>query len=395
MLNAERLAETFRSLVAISSESRQEGALASDLKRRLDRLGAQTAFDESAPATGSDTGNLIAKLAGTLDASALLVCAHMDTVRPGQGVEVLFKDGVFTSDGTTVLGADDKSAIAVILEALTVLKEDRISRGPLEVGLTTCEEAGLAGARNLDFSLITAPYGYALDGSDTEGVIVQSPSSNRFEIRLFGKDAHAGAHPEKGINAIHLAAKAIAGLSIGRIDPETTCNIGWIEGGLATNVVPPVVTIRGEARSHDEDKLERLTAGIVGAFEQVVAEHRALATHQGLPRLEAQVQRSYSRTRVPENHPVVELARSAAANLGRPMRAKKSGGGSDANIFFEKGIPLGILGTGMREIHTLREYVRLEDMVRAVELLLEIIRLHADFGNRGNIPGNRRQSMSR
>jgi tripeptide aminopeptidase len=392
MLNAERLAETFRSLVAISSESRHEGALASDLKRRFDKLGAETVLDASAAATGSDTGNLISRLKGTREIPALLVCAHMDTVRPGQGIDVLFKDGVFTSDGTTILGADDKSAIAVILEALTVLKEDHIPHGPLEVVLTTCEEAGLAGARNLDFRLISAPYGYALDGSDTEGVIVQSPSSNRFEIRLFGKDAHAGAHPEKGINAIHLAAKAMAGLSIGRIDPETTCNIGWIEGGLATNVVPPSVTIRGEARSHDEDKLERLTAGIVGAFERVVAEHRTLAAHEDLPRLEVEVKRSYSRTRVPENHPVVRLARSAAARLGRTMRAKKSGGGSDANIFFEKGIPLGILGTGMREVHTLREYVRLDDMVRAVELLLEIIRLHAKVGNRGNNAGKRSPS---
>ena len=377
MLNAERLSETFRSLVAIASESHHEGLLASDLKRRFDVLGWQTAFDASASATGSDTGNLIAKLKGNCEVPALLLSAHMDTVRPGQGVKVLFKDGLFTSDGTTILGADDKSAIAVILETLTVLREDHISHGPLEVVLTTCEEVGLAGARNLDFSLISAPYGYALDGSDTEGIIVQSPSANRFEIRLFGKDAHAGAHPERGINAIHLAAKAMAGLAIGRIDQETTCNIGWIEGGIATNVVPPLVTIRGEARSHDEGKLERLTAEIVGAFEQVVAEHRAGAAHDGLPRLDAQVTRSYFRTCIPEDHPVVVLAKEASAVLGRTMRPKKSGGGSDANIFFEKGIPLGILGTGMREIHTLQECVRLDEMVRAVELLLEIVKLHA------------------
>lgn len=382
MLSAERLADTFRSLVTISSESQHEGALAADLKRRLDILGAQTAFDASAAATGSDTGNLVARLRGTRAVPALLLSAHMDTVRPGQGIKVLFKGGVFTSDGTTILGADDKSAIAVILEALSILHEDQIQHGPLEIVLTTCEESGLAGARNLDFSLISATYGYVLDGSDTEGIIVQSPSANRFEIRLFGKDAHAGAHPEKGINAIHLAAQAMAGLSIGRIDQETTCNIGWIEGGIATNVVPPAVTLRGEARSHDEEKLERLTAGIVGAFEQVVAGNRALAIHDGLPRMEARVERSYFRTCIAEDHPVVTLACRAADRLGRPMKTKKSGGGSDANIFFRKGIQLGILGTGMREIHTLQEYVRLEDMMRATELLLEIIRLHAGFPGR-------------
>lgn len=377
MLSAERLAQTFASLAAISSVSRREGVLASELKARLDGLGAETIFDDSAAATGSDTGNLIARLAGTHAGPVLLLSAHMDTVQPGEGITVLFRDGVFTSDGTTILGADDKSAIAVILETLNVLKEDHIPHGPIEIVFTTCEEVGLAGARNLDFRLITASYGYVLDGSDTEGVIVQAPSANRFEVLVIGRDAHAGAHPEKGINAIHLAAKAMAGLAVGRIDQETTCNIGWIEGGVATNVVPPLVTIRGEARSHDEAKLERVTAGIVSAFERTVAEQRAFAAQDGLPRLEVQVQRSYSRTRIPEDHTVVTLARRAAAKLGRSMKAKISGGGSDANIFFEKEILLGILGTGMREIHTLREYVRLDDMVRAAELLLEIIQLHA------------------
>ena len=242
MLSAERLGETFRFLAETSSVSRREGALASELKRRLEILGAETFVDGAAIKTGSDTGNLIARLKGSHEVPPLLLNAHMDTVQPGEGISVLFKDGVFTSDGRTILGADDKSAIAVILEALSVLREDQIPHGPIEIVLTTCEEAGLTGAKNLDFNLFTAPYGYALDGSDTEGIIVQAPSANRFEIRLIGKDAHAGAHPEQGINAIHLAAKAMAGLTIGRIDIETTCNIGWIEGGVATNVVPPLVT---------------------------------------------------------------------------------------------------------------------------------------------------------
>jgi tripeptide aminopeptidase len=382
MLKAERLGETFRSLAATCSVSRREGVLASDLKQRLQMLGAETIFDASAAVTGSDTGNLVARLRGAREAPALLLNAHMDTVQPGEGVSVLFKDGVFTSDGRTILGADDKSAIAVILEALSVLKEDQIPHGPIEIVLTTCEETGLAGAKNFDFSLITAPYGYALDGSDTEGLIVQAPSANRFEIVVIGKDAHAGAHPEKGINAIHLAAKAMADLTLGRIDQETTCNIGWIEGGIATNIVPPSVTLRGEARSHDEAKLQCVTDGILKAFEAAVVEYKGPPGEDGQPHLKTQVHRSYSRTRIPEDHPLVALARRAAANLGRAMRTKVSGGGSDANIFFEKGIPLGILGTGMREVHTTREFVRLDDMIRATELLVEIIELHATSGSR-------------
>jgi len=378
MVNAERLAETFRSLAATGSVSRREAALAGDLRRKLEALGAEVFIDDTAPKTGSDTGNLIARLKGTCAVPALLLNAHMDTVQPGEGVSVQFVDGVFTSDGRTILGADDKSAIAVILETLFVLKERGLAHGLLEIVLTVCEETGLAGAKNLDFTQFESPFGYTLDGSDTEGVIVQAPSANRFEISVIGKDAHAGAHPEKGINAIHLAAKAMTGLTLGRIDQETTCNIGWIEGGLATNIIPPLVTLRGEARSHDEDKLRQVTANIVNTFERVIAAGRGGEPQNGLPKVETRVERSYSRTRIPEDHLLVDLARRAADRLGRGMRTKISGGGSDANIFFEKGIPLGILGTGMREVHSVREHVRLEDMVRSAELLLKIIQEHAD-----------------
>jgi tripeptide aminopeptidase len=377
MVNAERLAGTFRSLAAIGSVSRREGALAADLRRRFAVLGAEVRVDDTAGQTGSDTGNLIARLKGARAVPALLLNAHMDTVEPGEGIAVKLEDGVFFSDGRTILGADDKSAIAVILEALNVLSERDIPHGPVEIILTTCEEVGLAGARHLDFSRVAAPFGFALDGSDTEGIIVQAPSANRFEIRVIGRDAHAGAHPEKGINAIHLAAKAMAELTIGRIDQETTCNIGRIEGGTATNVVPGLVTLRGEARSHDEAKLQSVTTGILAAFERVIQAERAGRPADDLPRLETQVERSYSGTRIPAEHPLVDLAQRAAQKLGRGMRTKISGGGSDANIFFERGIPLGVLGTGMREIHTVREYVRLDDMIRAAELLVEIFRLHA------------------
>ncbi|MCU0560190.1 MAG: M20/M25/M40 family metallo-hydrolase [Desulfobacterales bacterium] len=377
MINRERLAETFRTLAQTSSPSKREGELAADLRRRLDGLGSDTWVDGSAAATGSDTGNLIARLGGSAAAPPLVLCAHMDTVGPADNIRVRFEDGVFTSDGTTILGADDKSSIAVVLEALQVLRERGIAHGPLELVFTTCEEIGLAGAKHLDFSRICGRFGYALDAADTEGIITRSPSANRFEIRVLGRDAHAGSSPEKGINAIHLAAKAMAGLAIGRIDHETTCNIGVIAGGTATNIVPPLVDLRGEARSHDEEKLEGVTRGILEAFEQTAAAHRRPEESDGLPRVACAVRRSYHRTRIPDDHPLVSLAVRAAASLGRPMRAKISGGGSDANIFFEKGVPLGVLGTGMREVHTTREYVKLAEMARAAELLVEIIRLHA------------------
>jgi tripeptide aminopeptidase len=300
----------------------------------------------------------------------------MDTVEPGRGITAVLKDGVFTSDGTTILGADDKSAIAIILEALRVLRENEMSYGPLEIVFTVCEEIGLLGAKHLDFSRISAAYGFALDSTDTEGIVTRAPSANRLEFKIHGKDAHAGAAPEKGINAIVLASRAIAELEIGRMDDETTCNIGVIKGGSAINIVPDLVTVKGEVRSHDEDKLDHVTAKIVTAFETAVKNYRGPAAGDGFPRVDVQVDSDFRRTHIVDDHPVVALARQAAGNLGRKMATKTSGGGADANVFFEKGIVTGVLGTGMRDMHTVRESVRLADMVRTTELLLEIIRLH-------------------
>ncbi len=375
MINRERLMDALRFLVKIDSVSMQEGEIAKELKKILGSMGAETFIDNAGEKTGSNTGNLIAKFRGTENIPPLLLNAHMDTVEPGRGVVPVLKDGTFTSDGTTILGADDKSAIAVLLEVMTVLKEYNIPYGPIEMVLTTCEEIGLMGAKHLDMSLITAKYGYALDATDTEGIITHAPSANKIEFKVHGRDAHAGAAPEKGINAIHLASKAIAGLELGRIDKETTCNIGIINGGIATNIIPNLVTVKGEVRSHNDDKLKKVTSDIIASFENTVKNYGQISS-DGLPRVDVAVDDDFSRTDIPENHPIVVLAQKAAANLGRNMVTKITGGGADANIFYAKGIITGVIGTGMRDMHTVRESVSVDDMVKTGELLLEIIKLH-------------------
>ncbi|MGA9535990.1 MAG: M20/M25/M40 family metallo-hydrolase [Desulfobacterales bacterium] len=377
MIDRNRLAETFQSLVSIDSVSREEGRLAQELAKLLAKLGAETRFDRAGEKVGGDTGNLIAWLKGTASLPPLLLSAHMDTVEPGKGVTAVLRDGVFTSDGTTILGADDKSALAIILETLRVLKEERIVHGPLEIVFTICEEVGLMGAKHLDYDLLTAAYGYVLDATDTEGIVTRAPAANRIELVVHGKASHAGAAPEKGINAIWLAGQAIGDLTLGRIDRETTCNIGVIEGGIATNIVPDKVIVKGEVRSHDSKKLQAVTDTIVSAFQKAVDGCRVETYNEERPRLEVNVERDFPATHIPENHPVVILAQQAAANLGRNMICKPSGGGADANIFFEKGILTGVLGTGMKDVHTVGESVAVDDMVRSVELLLEIIRLQA------------------
>jgi len=375
MINRERLINTFRFLVGIDSVSRQEGDIAEELKKMLESIGAETVFDGAGKMTGSNTGNLIARFKGNKNVPPLLLNAHMDTVEPGRGVVPVLKDGIFTSDGTTILGADDKSAIAVLIEIMTVLKENNMPYGPIEIVLTICEEIGLMGAKHLDMSLITAKYGYALDSTDTEGIITRAPSANKLEFKVHGRDAHAGAAPEKGINAIHLASKAIAGLELGRIDKETTCNIGIIHGGIATNIIPNLVIVKGEVRSHDDEKLKRVTNDIISSFENAVKNYGNNSS-DGLPRVDVFVEDDFSRTDISEKHPVVILAQKAAANLGRKMITKTTGGGADANIFYEKGIITGVIGTGMRDMHTVRESVDVDDMVKTGDLMLEIIRLH-------------------
>jgi tripeptide aminopeptidase len=381
MINKDRLADTFKFLVEIDSVSGEEKKISQEIQKIWDSLGAETFTDGAGEKTGGNAGNLFAVFSGNRAVEPMMLNAHMDTVEPGRGIRPRFENGVFTSSGDTILGADDKSAIAVLIEVMRVLKEDGLDHGPIEIVLTVAEEVGLKGAKNLDFSRIRSRFGYALDSSDTEGIVVRAPAANRIEFRIHGKDAHAGAAPEKGINAIMIAAQALAGLEIGRIDRETTCNIGVIEGGKAINIVPSLVVVKGEARSHDRAKLDRTTEAMVSAFETAVQNyrdrHREDCLENDEPRLEVIIENDFLSTHIPEDHRVVRLAAEAAANLGRAMRAKPTGGGADANVFFQKGIITGVLGTGMRDMHTVREYVELADMVRAAELVLEIIRLHA------------------
>ncbi|MCF8095752.1 MAG: M20/M25/M40 family metallo-hydrolase [Desulfobacteraceae bacterium] len=381
MVNKQRLAETFLELAAIDSVSGQEGRISEKIREMLGPLEPEVYIDDAGKKIGSDTGNLIMKFSGTVDAPWLLLNAHLDTVEPGKGVKPQFSDGIFQSDGNTVLGADDKSAVAIIIETMRVIRENGLECGPVELLFTVCEEIGLLGAKNLDYSMISSKYGYSLDTSDTETIITQAPAANRFEICVHGKAAHAGAEPENGINAISVASRAIADLEPGRIDSETTANIGVIECDGATNIVPEKVRIKGEVRSHDPEKLERVSRQIIDAFKHEAKAFPYQDKEAGLPYITADMKNEFPATRIDEDHPVVRHAKSAAQRIGRGLSAMRTGGGSDANIFFDKGFAVGVLGTGMREIHTVREWIRIDDMVRTVELLVEIIRMHAAGGN--------------
>jgi len=375
-IDRERLARTFVDLVRIDSISREEARVCRELQARLAALGATLYIDDADRAVGGDTGNLIARVQGNTAVAPLLLCAHMDTVEPGRGIAPQFADGVFTSSGDTILGADDKSGVAIILEVLTTLREKRLPHGPLEIVFSICEEIGLHGAKHLDFGHLTARMGYVMDTRDTGTIITRAPAANHLSLRLEGRAAHAGAQPEKGINAIALAGAALSQVRLGRIDAETTCNIGTIRGGVATNIVPDRVVIEGEVRSHDKSKLDSVTAGIVTQFQHVVdAFDPTESGHR--PKLSVDVELAFDRLCIEADHPVVRLACRAAENLGQSMVPSTSGGGSDASVFFQHGIVTGVLGTGCDKVHTVDEQVALDDMAKACGHLLAIIGLHS------------------
>jgi tripeptide aminopeptidase len=375
MINSQRLGQRFQMLAQIDSESRHEAEIAKVLEKILIDLGASVVFDNAAEKTKGNCSNLVAKFKGTRDVAPLFLSGHMDTVVPGKGVKVQFENGIFKSDGTTILGGDDKSALAIILEVMDVVLENNLPCPPVEIIFTVCEEIGLLGAKNFDLSLMESKFGYILDSTDTEGIVTRAPFANKISIKVFGRAAHAGAAPEKGINAIYTAATAISNLELGRIDEETTCNLGTISGGMATNIVPEYVEILGEARSHDLEKLKAVTNNIIASFESTAA--RLRKEGEDLPRVEIQVLEDFPNTNIPEDHIAITLARKAAANLDRKLESKTIGGGADANIFFGKGIVAGVLGTGMTDVHTLKESIALADMENSACLVLEILKVHA------------------
>jgi tripeptide aminopeptidase len=376
MLNLDRLSREFARQAAISSPSRREGAMARYLAERFSALGGVIEWDGTGAKINGEADNLIVRFAATgRDAAPLMLSVHMDTVEPCANVQPQLQNGIFTSAGETILGSDDKSGIAEIIEALEILREEKIPHGPLEVVVTVCEEIGLLGAKHFDAGRLASRRGFALDTSGVDKLILTAPAANKLHFTITGREAHAGIAPEAGISAIAIAAAAISRMTLGRIDFETTANIGTINGGIATNIIPRRVEFKGEVRSHDPLKLEMQTRQMVVAVEEAVA--AAVRSIDGVlirPEALCQVVAEYPRMAVLADSLLVQGAVAAAARLGRQLELLPGGGGSDANIFNASGIETVILATGMTDVHTVNESVALADMAGVAELLVEIIR---------------------
>jgi tripeptide aminopeptidase len=376
-INRERLAENFTLLCETDSPSWKEGRIAGLLKSIFADLGADEIIeDDTAGVTGSECGNIFIRFSGTDKGEGIFLNCHMDTVQPGVGVRVRREGDIFTSIGDTVLGSDDKSGIAAIIEAVHCIREQGLHHPPLEIILTTCEEVGLLGAKALDPAMVNAKTGYSLDSSGFGHLVTGAPASNRLEVTVRGTAAHAGLHPEWGISAISLAASALTQILQGRVNEQSTVNFGTIRGGTASNIVPEKVVLEGEVRSHSVGQLDELTDRIRKTFARTVEEWEdQTGEARGRPELTFNVRPDFPVMKLHPGDPVVRRIDEAACSIGMNIVHKVAGGGSDANIFNSYGLQTAIVATGMTHVHSTDEQACLQDMVDLARLLVALITL--------------------
>jgi tripeptide aminopeptidase len=306
------------------------------------------------------------------DAAPLLLSAHMDTIEPTVGIGIAVDAEMVRSTGATVLGSDDKSAVAQIIEALDVLREQDLPHGDIEVVFTSAEEKGLFGAKNLDYSRIRSRQAIVMDSSGSVGkIIVGAPSHITYEIRITGRPAHAGIEPERGLSAIRVAGAIIAAVPDGRIDPETTANIGIIRGGTATNVVPKEVMLHGEIRSHDDGSLFATRDRIFDTARKIADSWQAT--------LAIREHEEYCSFSLSPEGPFMELLTAAFRRCGMEPVLALTGGGSDANIFNQNGIHAVNLSTGMQKVHSTDEFILKKDLYAGCHVLLEAITAMGDL----------------
>ena len=369
MINKQRLLDEFIELVSVPCPSKDEKAEADLIIKKLAEIGIKAEVDEAGVKSGSTTGNVWAFIPANVDykVPGLMFEAHMDSVAPTTGTKVVRKDGVLYSDGTTTLGGDDKVGIAASLEAVKVILENNLPHGDIQLCFTIGEEIGSIGVRHMDPSWIKADIGYCLDEGLAPGYVNNAaPRSVKVFVKITGKAAHAGVEPEKGINAIMLAAQALTALpTYGRLDDETTLSVGKIEGGLASNIVAPNAEFVIDMRCLNPDKLQTLIDSTVQLIKETVEKGGGTAditVEEGSPAMS-----------ISESDPGVVFVKEAAAKLGLPFKTFKSGGCTDGNYLCGMGLPCVALSTGMDKIHTTEECLKEEDLYNLTRLIVEII----------------------
>jgi len=356
----------FTELAALPSPPGEEREVADRVTAYLHDLALDVDEDDAGAEVGSNTGNLLARLEPTSEGVPLFFCAHLDTVPPEGPIEPVVDDGLVRNSAGTILGADNKASVAVMLEAARrVLSESRPHAG-IELLFTPKEEVGLLGAAAFDAGRLHARVGYVYDQAAPIGeVILGAPHAHAMQIRFHGRASHSGMYPEEGRSAIAAAARAIVDFRLGRVDEETTANVGVIEGGTAGNIVPEWCTFLAEARSQDAGKLADLV--------QEMLEAVTFAAELGECEVETEVKKSYRGYRFRRDDLAIRLACDALRTTGREATLGLSGGAADANVFNERGLQCVNLANGMANIHTPDEQISVADLEAMIDVTLALV----------------------
>ncbi len=375
MESMEKCVKSFMELTKIPSPSGRERETADYCINVLSRLGASILEDDAGIKTGGNAGNIIAFFKGhDPEIPVLMLNAHLDTVEPCGVIVPEIRGDRIVSKGETILGADNRSGLVMILEGMASVIEKNVHHGGIEIVLTIGEEIGLIGASNLDLNHVSAQYGYSFDSSGLGRIVQGAPYYNAVDVTVKGRSAHAGVNPDAGINSILLTSRVLMKLPFGIIDSETTANIGEISGGSGRNVVPGSCKTALEIRSHSEDKLNHLTKILKKKFETEIKGWKIVLEDQVFqPQIEIEVKREFDGFFLQSNSPVIRCAESAIRRIGRQVDCYKNMGGSDANIFNAKGIRTAIVGTGQMAVHSNEEYIKIIDLVDGARLVEEIV----------------------
>ena len=365
------VAELFVELARVPSPPGQERAVADQVVEYLRSLALSVDEDDAGARIDSTIGNLLCRIESTGEGTPLFFCAHLDTVPPEGPIEPVVDDGIVRNSGGTILGADNKAAVASMLEATRRIVAENRSHGGIELLFTPKEEVGLRGAAAFDQGRLRAKLGYVYDHAGPIGeVILGAPYQCKLDASFHGRAAHSGMFPEEGRSAIAAAARAIADLRLGRLDDETTANVGEIHGGRARNIVPERCFFTAEARSHDEGKL--------GELVQEMLETITFAAQLGDCDVETEVDPSARGYRFKRDDPPVRLAAAALERSGIRPSYGLSGGGADANVFNEGGLQCLNLANGMTDIHTPDERIAVADLERMVDVTLALVEVARD-----------------
>jgi len=371
----ERLAELFLELTGLASPSRDERKVADAIVGYLEPLGISVKEDDTGAAISGNTGNLWCTVRGEGKAPSLALGAHMDTVKPVDLIEPVLEEGVFRNSRPTILGADDKAAIAALIHATELLHLSSEEFPTYELFFTVSEETGLVGSKHLGEHVLSSPFAAVLDSSGpVGGIIVKAPSQQGLRAVFRGRAAHAGLEPERGRSAIQAASKAVAAMQLGRLDQETSANIGVINGGVASNIVPDQCEVVGECRSHDDEKLAHVAAAMVDALQEGAAQ-------TGVD-VEVNLVHEYRAFALSPRSAVVRLSKAAVTAVGLEPCLLTCGGGSDANIFNARGLPTVNLAAGMMQVHSPDEYITLDELERLCAVVVNMIVLAPQFAPR-------------